>query len=39
MNEILEMFTSLLGELDLTQLTEIFSTIIEYFTTFLAYFM
>lgn len=33
MTEIIEMFSSLLGDVDLTQITEIFNTLIEYITS------
>lgn len=39
MTEILEIFSSLLGEIDVTQITEIFNTLIEYLSTILSYFM
>ena len=39
MTEILEVFSSLLGEFDLTQITEVFTTLVEYLSTIISYFM
>lgn len=36
MNEIIEIFSSLLGDVDLSQITEIFSALIEYITNLLS---
>ena len=36
MNEIIEMFSSLLGDVDLSQITEIFTALIAYITNLLS---
>lgn len=36
MTEIIEMFSSLLGDFDLTQITDLFTSLIEYITNLLA---
>ena len=36
MTEILEMFSSVLGDFDLTQITEILSTLVEYISNLIS---
>ena len=38
MTEILEMFSSLLGDFDFSQITELFNTLVDYITNLLASF-